>query len=347
MRGLKKIAVASLLIGTALFSADNSYAITPYVGKNFTDSKLNMNDPTVIGLNFDTFFNEYVGLRIGYERLLDMERDGVTIPYLGLRSYTGDYSGSYTGQNNLGNANQGTCNFGMKDKLAMNRVSVNGIFKYDIAHTLLTPYVFAGIGNEFCEDGDCRSSWTRNLGLGMGVHVNCKLDISPEVKLINRDRDCGSESKNLTDITATLGATYKFGQPKVVERVITNRVEVPVERIVTKRVEVPVERVVIKEVPMCKIPKKYKDRCDNSYYIQIAGFKLCPTCKPILRDKNLLGKLRNSNYKYTTHAATIKGGKRVGKVLIGPYRCKRDAFRDLCNVQKYFKCDAFVYSKRR
>jgi len=52
----------------------------------------------------------------------------------------------------------------------------------------------------------------------------------------------------------------KFSEPKVVEKIVEKRVEVPVERVVERKVEVPVEKIVekivVKEVPVEKIVTK-------------------------------------------------------------------------------------------
>lgn len=304
---MKQLLFCFALIGTlttSLLAKDFTYELTPYVGKNFMDSNYRMGDSTVLGLNFDTFFTNNFGLRIGYERLLEMEVDD-------------------------------------SDDATMNRFYFNGIARYKIPDYAVTPYIFAGFGHESCEDNDCPSTWFKDIGLGIGLGVTCNLKISPEVKVINRERKCGNGCDNLTDYVATIGATYSFGEPKIVEKIV--RVSVPVEKIVTKEIRVPYEVEVPVEV--CNVPTKFKDRCDNSYYIQVAGTMLCPTCEPKIRDKKLLRTLRNGGYNYVVHEATTKDGDRVAKVLIGPYRCKRDAYAEICHIKKEFKCDAFIYSK--
>jgi len=300
---MKRVIVFLMLLSTLLSAQKYIYELTPYIGKNFMDNKYRMGDSTVLGLNFDTFFHNNFGLRVGYERLLNMEVDN-------------------------------------SDDATMNRFYLNAIARYKVPGYAVTPYMFAGFGHESCEDNDCPSAWFKDIGIGLGLGVSYNLKISPEVKVVDRKRNCGY-CNNLTDVVATLGATYAFGVPKVVEKVV--KVKVPVEKIVTKevRVEVPVEV----EVPVCQVPAKFKDRCDNSYYIQIASFLLCPTCEPKIRDKKLLQKLKNSGYNYEVYEAVIKEGNRVAKVLIGSYRCKKDAYAELCHIKQEFKCDAFIYSK--
>lgn len=292
------------VLATSVMARNFTYELTPHVGKNFMDSNYRMGDSTVLGLNFDTFFTDNFGLRVGYDRLLDMEVDE-------------------------------------SDDATINRFYFNGIARYKVPNYAVTPYVFAGIGHESCEDNDCPSAWFKDIGLGLGLGISCNMKISPEIKVVNRERKCGTDCDNLTDVVATLGATYSFGEPEVIEKVV--KVNVPVEKIVTKEVRVPVEV----EVPVetCNVPTKFKDRCDNSYYIQVAGAPLCPTCEPKIRDKKLLRKLQNGGYNYHVHGAVTKSGDRVAKVLIGPYQCKRDAYAEICHIKKEFQCDAFIYSK--
>jgi len=299
---MKRLMTLLLLISTLLSAQKYTYELSPYIGKNFMDNDYRMGDSTVAGLNFDTFFHDNFGLRVGYERLLNMEVDN-------------------------------------SDDATMNRFYFNAITRYKVPGYDLTPYMFAGFGHESCEDNDCPSAWFRDIGLGLGVGVSCNLKVSPEVKVVDRKRNCGT-CNDLTDVVASLGATYAFGVPKVVNKVV--KVKVPVEKIVTKevRVEVPVE------VETCQVPVNIKDRCDNSYYIQIASFLLCPTCEVKIRNKKFLQKLKNSGYHYELYEATTKDGRRVAKVLIGSYRCKRDAYAELCHIKQEFKCDAFIYSKR-
>jgi len=313
---MKQISIYIFIINallTSLLARDFNYELTPYIGKNFMDKHYRMSDSTVVGMNFDTYLSNNYGLRMGYERLLNMKVDH-------------------------------------SDDAIINRFYINAIGKYKIKNSILAPYVFGGFGNEFCEDGDCPSAWFKNLGLGLSLDVAPNFQISPEVKVINRDRRCGIGCDNLTDYVAQIGGTYLFGQPTVINRVTRVNVPVAVERIVTKevRVEVPIEIIpeeVSTPVSTCTVPLNIKDRCDNSYYVQVASFSICPTCNPKIRDKSLLRTLQDRGYTYEAYQTTTRGKNSVLKVLIGPYRCKRDAYSDLCNIKRDFKCGAFIYSK--
>lgn len=268
------------------------------------DEDYRMGDSNVLGLNLDMFITEHLGLRGGYERLLKMEVDG-------------------------------------SDDATINRFYMNAIARYHMENYAVTPYIFGGVGNESCEDNDCPSAWFKNIGLGFGLDISSNFKLSPEVKIVNRDRDCASEcGDGLTDVVMTMGATYAFGKPKVVEKIVKE--SVMVDRIVTK--EVPVEIEVPVEV--CKIPANFKDRCDNSYYIQVASLRLCPTCDVKIRDKRLKNRLREGGYRYELYESVTRDGDRIAKVLIGPYRCKRDAYALICDIKQTFECDAFIYAKK-
>lgn len=312
LRRFTLLITAAILSVTTLYANDFRYELSPYIGKNFMDDNYRMEDSTVLGLNFDTYLNDHFGLRVGYERLLQMD------------AYT---DSTKTVQS---------------DDASMNRFYFNGLLKQEFEESAVTPYLFGGVGYESCEDNDCPSEWFKNIGLGVGVDLSTNFRISPEVKAVIRDRDCGDAcSDQLTDYVATIGATYLFGAPKVVEKVIKENVIV--EKIVPK--EVPVEIQVEVPVEICKIPTNFKDRCDNSYYIQIASLFICPTCEVKIRDKRLRKKLSDGGYQYELYETTSKDGDRIAKVLIGPYRCKRDAYAELCAIKKAFECDAFIYSK--
>ncbi|HIP60674.1 MAG TPA: hypothetical protein EYH01_09630, partial [Campylobacterales bacterium] len=117
---MKKLLFGFALIGTlttSILAKDYSYELTPHVGKNLMDNNYRMGDSTVLGLNFDTFFTNNFGLRVGYDRLLNMEVDN-------------------------------------SDDATMNRFYFNGIARYKIPDYAVTPYMFAGFGHESCEDDD-------------------------------------------------------------------------------------------------------------------------------------------------------------------------------------------------
>ena len=106
------------------------------------DDSYRMGDSTVLGLNFDTYLNDNFGVRVGYERLLKMT--AYTDPSKTIQS----------------------------DDVAMNRFYFNGLFKQEFPESAVTPYVFAGVGHESCEDNDCPSEWFKNIGLGLGLELS-------------------------------------------------------------------------------------------------------------------------------------------------------------------------------
>jgi len=291
-----------------VFAQDYRYHFTPYLGKNFMDSNYRMEDSFVAGFNFDSYFTPYLGIRTGYEKQLSVE----------IKEQGNDTT--------------------------MHRFYLNLIAKNSDWFAGVTSYIAAGGGYEICGDNDCPGEWFTNISIGSEICITDQFSLTPEIKAVHRNRACDTGCDGLTDYVATLGATYAFGAPEVQvrEKVLQQRVEVPVDRVVTKevRVEVPVE------VPMCIVPKITKDRCDNSYYIQVASAPTCPTCPQGYKDKSFLKKVKRTGYDYTVYTTTIRGGDHYSKVLIGSYRCKRDAYAKICEVKEKLGCDAFVYSKK-
>ncbi len=309
---MKKILFACsalALLSVSAIADDYKYELSPYVGYNFADKDCVIDDTLAAGLNFNTYFDKHWGLRLAYERLLDAD----------LRVGT--------------------------ESIDVSRFYANGIYKKEKPWKNITPYVVAGGGYEAYEDSKtlpCAGQWFQDIGVGANIAVTKRLRVTPEVKVLRKDK-CET-----VDVIPTLALTYAFGLPaeKTVDRVVYR------DKIITK--EVPVERIVEKIVkvnvgtPICESPISYADRCDNSYYIQVAAALNCEIdCNTQFKNKALLNKLEMLGYKYSFHRTRNASGRTVTRVLVGPYPCKKDAFKELCDIKAQVKCDAFVYSKKR
>ena len=285
------------------FAQDYRYNITPYIGYNFTDKEYWLGDSFAGGINFDTFLTNNVGIRTGYERVFSMQvKDDPRYSY------------------------------------HMDRFYLNLLVRNNTISNVVTPYVAFGGGYE---NGNGNiyltpDKWFYNLTVGSSICINDRLSLSPELKMMGRKRS----HNHVVDYLGTVGLTYKFGAPniQVRERIVQQRVEVPVERIVKQRVEVP--------VMMCQIPKITKDYCDNSYYIQVASAPVCSSCPLGYKNRKFLHKIKSHGYDYSLFKTRIASGQYYTKVLIGPYRCKKTAYKHLCKIKKDLGCDAFVYRKK-
>ncbi len=352
---MRKILIACMvLIASVSVSAEDYrgylYEISPYIGTDFTDNKSLIKDSNLVGLNFSIHFSENLGIRLGYERLLAAK---VKEPSENLTA-----SSPTIGETDV------------------NRFYLNGIFKMSDEYFYFTPYMLLGGGYEAFEDKIIRGGqWFVDMGAGLNYAFNERVSIGPEIKAVRKFR-----SNSNMDVIATLTASYRFGlekpapppivlpapppkiKLKIVEKVVVK--EKPVEKIVYKDVpvekivykEVPVEKIVYKEVPAkeksqkdnaCVIPKDYRDRCDNSYFVQVSAALICDGCEDKFRNSKLIKKLENTGYNYEVFRTTKKNGKLVDRLLVGPLKCKADAFKVLCEIKtKKIASDAFIFSKK-
>lgn len=114
-------------------------------------------------------------------------------------------------------------------------------------------------------------------------------------------------------------------QPKVVEKVIKEKVKIPPK---PKTLSKPKREII---VPPAK-EKNFTKTTTTSlsgYYIQIGAFTKIP-------NKNLLKSISTKGYSYRVYKLNIKG-KMYNKVLIGSYKTRAEATRDLSKVKSDFK----------
>ena len=296
---------ALALLTASAIADDYKYEVSPYVGYNFADSDCVLDDSVGVGLNFNTFFDKNWGLRLAYERLLDAD----------IRT--------------------------TDESIDVSRFYANGIYRKAQPWKNMTPYIVAGGGYEAYEDSTtlpCSGQWFQDIGVGANIAVTKRLRVTPEVKVLRKDK-CET-----VDVIPTIALTYAFGLPveKSVDRIVYRDKIITKEKIVEKIVKVNVG------TPICTTPISYADRCDDSYYVQVAAAIHCEDdCETQFKNQALLNKLRTLGYKYSFHTTTNPSGHKVTSLLVGPYPCKKDAFKELCDIKAQVKCDAFVYSKKK
>ncbi len=319
------ISITVLCLGLSLF-AQTKYQVTPYAGYNFSDSDSELKDHMLIGISLDTFLNERYGLRLGFE-------NGLKAKYKGYPSQTG------------------------MENTDIYRYYVNAIVNAnDVFRTYFAfdPYLFGGIGYEDI-DKNClgeKSQGFTNVGLGIRFPINEELSIVSEAKAIQKWKN-----KDV-DVVGNIGLGYTFGncakepenailpppkaepkpKPKEEKIVIYNQFPnvVPVQSI--KPAVSANECVYANTVP------KGKDICDNRNYIQVAAKLKCLPNEEF-DNRKFLNKIKRYGYRYTIYNTTNRAGKKVSKVLIGPYKCLSDAKSRLCDIKKKIAKDAFVYRK--
>ena len=312
---------ASAVLSTVVVAESN---VQVFGGYNIADTDCVFEDAGVVGVNVETFFNQNVGVRAGYERLLDPDLN----PSKNASISNGDTS------------------------VGVNRFSLNGVLKKAKAWKKITPYVLAGGGYESFENvitgangtSSCGGQWFLDAGVGAQVALTDRLTLNPEVRVLRKDK-CET-----IDVTPTLGLAYAFGGgTRIVEKVVVKEVikevikEVPVEKIVTITTPAPMAVA----VDACPIPTNFTDRCDNTYYVQVASELKCTDCDQSIKNIALINKLDNNGLTHRDFVSTNPSGTQVNRLLVGPYKCKKDAFEALCEIKKTINCDAFVYSTRK
>lgn len=112
----------------------------------------------------------------------------------------------------------------------------------------------------------------------------------------------------------------KITQPKVVKKVIKEKVK-------TKVFSKPKREIIVPPAKEKNFTKKATSL--SGYFIQIGAFTKTP-------NKNLLKSITAKGYSYTVYKLSIKG-KLYNKVLIGSYKTRAEATRNLSKVKSDFK----------
>jgi len=299
---------AVALLSSSVLASDYTSNVNVYGGYNFADSDCVIDDAPVVGVNIETFFNKNVGVRVGYERVIDADFNKA-----GATTLDGGTSTS------------------------VNRFAVNGMLKKSTPWHNITPYILAGGGYEDYEDGvttssgSCSGQWFLDAGIGAQVALTDRLSLNPEVRVLRKDK-CET-----IDVVPTLGIAYAFGGgTRVIEKIVVKEVE----KIVT--IATPAQTIEV-----CSTPINYTDRCDNTYYVQVASELSCTDCDEGIKNQALINKLDANGYTHRDFVSTNPSGTQVNRLLVGPYKCKKDAFLALCEIKKTIHCDAFVYSTRK
>ena len=321
MKKITAIFFTALIFNTTAINAETKYQVTPYVGYNFNDSDSELKDHLGVGVSLDTFLNERYGIRLGFENWINAKYKGYPV------------------------------STGMKDT-DIYRYYVNGVVNAsDVFQTYfdIAPYLFGGIGYEDVDKGCIgeESQGFTNVGLGIRFPLSDDISIVSEAKAIQKWK-----SKDV-DVVGNIGVGYSFGQYS------TKAVTSPQPK-VTAEPKQREEKIIIynqfpnsyqntsasvkSECPYGRNIPKSKNICDNRNYIQVAAKLKCLPDEQFY-DKNLLNKIKRLGYNYIIYNTTNRAGNKVSKVLIGPFRCFKDARSKLCKIKRSIAKDAFVYRK--
>ncbi len=327
MKKFIKIVIATAIFVTVPSFARPKYQLTPYAGYNFSDSDSEVKDSFLLGASLDTFLNDRYGIRLGFESVFNAKYKG--------------YPSSV----------------GVKDTniyryYANAIVNANDTF---MTYFSMDPYLFGGVGYEDFDKacaGEEAQGFT-DVGLGIRFPLSEGINVVTEAKAIQKWK-----SKDV-DVVGNIGIGYTFDvpfeksakvtpppppkvepQPKEEKIIIYNQFPSGMVQQVK-----PAKAVESGECVYADTVPKSKDICDNRNYIQVAAKLRCLPNEQY-DNKKFLNKIKSYGYHYIIYNTVNSEGKRVSKVLIGPYRCFSDAKRDLCNVKKRVARDAFVFRKK-
>jgi len=98
----------------------------------------------------------------------------------------------------------------------------------------------------------------------------------------------------------------------------------------------PVKKEVILSTVVDKTPKNTKLSTLSGYFIQVGA------TANVFPDRRYLKKIKNAGFDYVVHSMTING-KKIKKILIGPYTSKNEAKIKLPAVKAKINPSAYIY----
>ena len=212
--------------------------------------------------------------------------------------------------------------------------------------TNLIPYFFAGVGYEHVNDKNLglESQGFFNTGGGLKYSLNEKFRLVSEAKVIKKFKD------HDLDVVAMLGVGLLFGErgeeapEKGVEQLASADEPKPESQDLTTIIiddePQPKSEVSAPTVPAVTQPIE-RVRLDlnelhhaGDYYVQVAAVSSNHSTK------RLIHKLEQQNLRVVVKTATVRGRK-IKRILVGPYMQRSEAKADLPKVRKISK-GAFI-----
>ncbi len=330
MKFVKLCLSATLLISLNSVAADYEYEVIPKIGQSFYDDDSGLDDEFLYGVDLNYYFNKEAGLQIGYQRNDDVE-------YKWYPSQTTDIQQFY-----------------------MN-------FLYEpTKNNGFTPFFLVGGGYEDLsnEIGDKKSQAFANVGAGVKYALDSAFDISAEVKYIKKLDTMDS------DVVTNIGLGYKWGMPVASYLGAQNSVSSGSNKTASfKPQPIPLpENLLNDEISFGDLPvpkgeeQKSKDifaqkeasaangvatqdhasktggfvTDANGYYIQVGAYaKNIPS-------QEFLDSIAQSGYQPILKEASVRG-KKVTKILIGPYGSYEEAKSKLPEIKHKINRTAFIY----
>ncbi len=339
------------------------HEISPTVGMNFSDNKALIDDSLAFGINYNSYFNENFGLRLSYERFFaadvktqsedtDVNRFYANLiykmsnEYFRITPYFLVGMGYEAFEDKIITGGQWLGNVGVGLNVAINnRISIGPEIKVirksyssdnmDITTVLAISYRF---GLEALPPEPIIKSVEKIVEKIVVKEV-------PVEKIVYRDRPIevsASDNQIISELD-----NNETNETKKSDEMPIKEAESKVDDNASKDDS---SEDIYKNIDdhACNIPSavKHNDRCDNSYYIQVSAALICKGCDDKFRNFSLVKTLDENNYTHEIKSSTNKSGTRVDRLLVGPFKCKVDAFKELCKIkQEKIATDAFIFSK--
>lgn len=361
---MKKILIAcTFLVTTSISLVAKDFRkyiheISPTVGMNFSDNRALIEDSLTFGINYNSYFSKNFGLRLGYERFFaadvktasedtDVNRFYANLiyktsnEYFRITPYFLAGMGYEAFEDKVISGGQWLINVGAGLNVAINnRISIG-------------PEIKAVRKSYSSDNMDVTAVLAFSFRFGLEplapkptiktvekVVEKIVVKEVPVEKIVYRDRPVDANvtaEDNQIDSNKEINETKK--SDKIVEKEIKSQVSANVPTNDSKDID----------DHACDVPKavKYNDRCDNSYYIQVSAALICKGCDDKFRNFSLIKKLDEADYTHEIKTTIKDNGTRVDRLLVGPFKCKVDAFKELCNIkQDKIVPDAFIFAKK-
>ncbi len=330
---LVKLCLSSVLIfSLSSIAADYEYEVIPKIGQNFHDEDAGLDDEFLYGIDLNYYFTKEAGLQVGYQRSDDVKYKWHALQTTDIQQFYLNFLYEPTKQNNL------------------------------------TPYFLVGGGYEKLsnEIDDKTSQAFANVGVGVKYAIDRDFDISAEVKYMKK-LDTMDD-----DLITNIGLGYKWGMPlasSASQATALNSIN-GVQTTSFKPQPIPVpEDLLSDEISFGDLPlpqesenksqdifeqkeasmkqknqkisrvtknEKIFSNGEGGYYIQVGAYaKNTPS-------KEYLNSIAETGYQPILKEATV-GGKKVTKILIGPYSSYEEAKNTLPQVKKKVAKTAFIY----
>ena len=146
--------------------------------------------------------------------------------------------------------------------------------------------------------------------------------------------------KKADDLTASIAkvkkeATHKLEGVKENIKEVTPKISIEPKKPKINNLHTPKKEVIISSV-IEKHPTATRLSTLSGYFVQVGA------TASSFPDKRFLKKIKNAGFDYVVHSMIIKGRK-IKKVLIGPYNSKEKAKQHLPSIQNKINPDAYIY----